>query len=62
MSATEIIDGLSKLTPAEIRLVRNRLLELAAQNQDVEICNQVALDGALMLDRMEEENARRQSR
>ena len=62
MSATEIIDELSKLTPAEMRLVRNRLLELAAQNQDIEVCNQAALDGALMLDRMEEDDARRQSR
>ena len=46
MSTTEIIDELSKLTPAEMRLVRNRLLELATQNQDIEICNQSALDGA----------------
>ena len=43
--------------------MRNRLLELAAQNQDIEICNQAALEGALMLDRMEEEDeASRQSR
>ncbi len=62
MSATEIIDELSKLTEAELRLVRQRLLELAVQNQDIELCNQTALDGALMLDRMEEDDALRQSR
>ena len=33
MSATEIINELPKLTEAELRLVRQRLLELAAQNQ-----------------------------
>jgi len=62
MSATEIINELPKLTEAELRLVRRRLLELAAQNQDIELCNQAALDGAMMLDRMEDDDARRQSR
>jgi hypothetical protein len=37
-----------------MRLVRERLLELATQNHEIEICNQAALDGALML--MEEED------
>jgi len=59
MSATEIINELPKLTEAELRLVRQRLLELAVQNQDVELCNQAALDGALMLDRMEGETGKR---
>jgi len=54
MSATEIINELPKLTEAELRLVRQRLLELAAQNQDIQLCNQAALDGAMMLDRMED--------
>ena len=62
VSATEIINELPKLTDAELRLVRQRLLELAAQNQDIELCNQAALDGAMMLDRMEDDDARRQSR
>ncbi len=62
MSATEIIDELPKLTEAELRLVRQRLLELAAQNQDIEVCNQAALEGALMLDRMEDDGAVPQSR
>lgn len=62
MSATEIINELPKLTPSEMRLVRARLLELAARNNEIENCDRSALDGALMLDRMEEEDARRQSR
>jgi hypothetical protein len=62
VSATEIINELPKLTQAEMRLVRQRLLELAAQNQDIELCDQTALDGAVMLDRMEDDDARRQSR
>jgi hypothetical protein len=62
MSATEIINELPRLTEPELRLVRQRLLELAVQNQDIELCNQAALDGALMFDRMEEDDALRQSR
>jgi hypothetical protein len=61
MSATEIIKELPKLTEVELRSVRQRLLELAAQNKDIEVCDQAALDGAAMLDRMEEDDARRQS-
>jgi len=62
MSATEIINELPRLTEAELRAVRQRLLELAAQNQDIALCDQSAADGAAMLDRMEEEDARRQRR
>jgi hypothetical protein len=60
MSASEIINELPKLTESERRAVRQKLLELAAQNEDVELCNQAALEGAKMLDRLEEEDARRQ--
>jgi hypothetical protein len=45
-----------------VRLVRQRLVELAAQNQDIEACNPAALEGALVLDRMEEEDASAHSR
>jgi hypothetical protein len=62
MSATEITNELPKLTESELRAVRQRMLELAAQNEDVACCDQAALDSATMLDRMEEEDARRQSR
>jgi len=62
MSATEIINELPKLTEAELRLVRQRLLELAVQDQDIGACNQAALDGALMFDRLEEDDAFGRSR
>jgi hypothetical protein len=62
MSATEIINELPKLTEAERRAVREKLSELAAQDEDIALCNQAAVEGAMMLDRMEEDDARRQSR
>jgi hypothetical protein len=62
MSALEITNELPKLTEAELRSVRQRLLELAAQNADVALCDQAALEGADMLDRMEDNDARRQGR
>ena len=62
MSATEIINDLPKLTGAELRAVRRKLVELAAENEDVASCDQSALEGARMLDQMEAEDARRQSR
>ena len=62
MSATEIIEELPKLSELERRAVRQKLLELAEQDEDVARCNQAALEGAMMLDRLEEENARNQSR
>jgi hypothetical protein len=61
VSASEIIKELPKLTEAERRTIREGLLEIANQDPDVVLCNQTALDGALMLDRMEDEDARRQS-
>ena len=62
MSAAQIIDELPRLTEAERRAVREKLLEIAAENQDIAACNQAALDGALMLDRMEDKDARSGSR
>ena len=59
MSAAQIIDELPKLSEVERRAVRQKLLEIAAENPDIELCNQSATDGALMLDRLEEEDARR---
>lgn len=60
MSAIEIINELPKLSETERRAVREKLLELAAEHEDIKLCNQAALDGALMLDGLEEEDARRQ--
>ncbi len=62
MSATEILSELPKLTESERRAVRRKLSELAAENGDVALCDQAALEGAMMLDRMEEEDDRRQPR
>jgi hypothetical protein len=62
MSATEILSELPKLTEAERRAVRRKLSELAAENAEIAACDQAALEGAMMFDRMEEEDARHQSR
>jgi hypothetical protein len=61
MSATEIINELPKLTESERRAVRAKLLALASENEDVNLCNQAALEGAMMLDKMEEPAAPRNS-
>jgi hypothetical protein len=61
MSAAEIINELPKLTGADRRAIRQVLLEIANQNQDVALCNQSVMEGAMMLDR-KEDDARRQSR
>ena len=60
MSATQIIQELPKLTEADRRAVRQKLQELADENADIQICNEMAVEGALTLDRMEEEDARRE--
>ena len=60
VSATEIIQELPKLSPAERRTVRRVLSDLAAKDEDVQLCNQVATEAAMMFDRMEDEDARRQ--
>ncbi len=56
VSATEIIQELPKLSPAERRTVRRVLSDLAAKEEDVQLCNQVATEAAMMFDRMEEED------
>ena len=60
VSATEIIQELPKLSPAEQRTVRRALSDLAAKEEDVQLCNQLATEAAMMFDRMEEEDVRRQ--
>jgi hypothetical protein len=62
MSVAEIIQALPQLTEADRRAIREVLLEIANQNPEVALCNQTALEGALLLDRMEDEDARRKSR
>jgi hypothetical protein len=43
------------------RAIREVLLAIANENPDVVLCNQTALEGALILDRLEDQNASRQS-
>jgi hypothetical protein len=62
MSAAEIIKELPKLTEVDRRAIRDVLLEIANQDREIAACNQAALEGAMTLDRMEDEDARRQSR
>ncbi len=62
MSTAEILNELPKLTEAERRDVRQKLVELAAANEAVALCDQTATEGAMMFDRMEDEDARRKSR
>ena len=62
MSAAEIIRELPKLSKADRRAIREVLLEIDNQNADVALCNQAALEGALLLDRMEDEDGSRKSR
>jgi hypothetical protein len=52
------IKELPNLSEAKRRAIREGL-EIANQDPDVASCNQAALDGALMFDRMEDEDARR---
>jgi hypothetical protein len=55
VSATEIIQELPKLSPAERRIVRRVLSKLGAKEEDVRLCNQVATEAAVMFDRMEDD-------
>ena len=61
MSAIDIIKELPRLTEADRRQIREVLLEIANENQDVAQCNAAALDGARLLDRMEDDDARHSS-
>jgi hypothetical protein len=61
VSALAIIRELPKLIEAERRAIRVGLLEIANQDPDVALSTQSALEGALMLDRMENDGARHQS-
>jgi hypothetical protein len=62
MSVADIIKELPKLTGADRRAIREVLLEIENQNPDVALCNQSSLEGAMMFDRMEDEDARREPR
>ena len=53
MSVSQIIDELPSLTPADLRAVRRKLVELSEENEDVALCDAAALEAAQELDRME---------
>ena len=57
MSAAQTVDELPRLTETERRAVREKLLELAAENHDIAARNEAALAGALRLDRREDKDA-----
>ena len=59
MSVAEIIREIPNLSEADRRAIREVLLQIANQDPYIALCNQTALDGALMLDRLEDEDARR---
>ena len=58
MSTAEIIRQLPKLSEAERRAVREKLLELAREDEGVKLCDEAAVEGARILDQMEAEDAR----
>jgi len=62
MSTAEIMMELPNQSEAGRRATRELLPEIANENPDLALCNQAALEGTMMLDRMEDEDARRQSR
>jgi hypothetical protein len=59
MSTAEIIRELPRLTESERREIREKLLELIRQDEDVKACDEAAIEGARLLDGAEEEDARR---
>jgi len=57
VSTVEIINELPKLTDAERRAVREKLMELATEQEEVALADAAAIEGARLLDRMEAEDA-----
>jgi len=62
MSAVEIIQELPRLTEQERRAIRQVLLDISNQDDAVAACNQAALEGAMLLDRLENDDAQRKPR
>jgi hypothetical protein len=58
MSATEILNELPKLTEAVRRAVRQKLAELAAENEDNALCDQTAQIEFSELDKQEDDDRR----
>jgi len=62
MSAAEIIKELPGLSESDRRAIRRKLLDMANQDPDIALCNQSASEAAVLLDRMEDNDAGRHSR
>jgi hypothetical protein len=62
MSARQIIDELPKLTHAERREIARQLFALEEEVQTLADCDRRANEHSLMLDALESEDARDQSR
>jgi hypothetical protein len=60
VSANDIIKELPRLSELDRRAIRQVLLDIANEDEDVAACNHSAMEGAMMLDRMENEDAQRQ--
>jgi len=58
MSAAEILSELPKLTEAERRAVRQKLAEMAAENEDIALCDQAAQAAFSALDKLEDDGRR----
>ncbi len=58
----DIIKELPRLSEQDRRAIRQGLLDIANQDDDVAACNQSALEGAMMLDRLEDQDAHRKPR
>jgi len=59
MSLAQIMDGLPKLTPADLLAVRRKLIEISGENEGVSLCDAAALEGAQLPDQMEAEDGAR---
>lgn len=55
MSVSDIVTELPKLSAAELMLVRRKLIEIAAETDEIAAANDSALAGAQILDRLEAE-------
>lgn len=60
MSLAEIIEALPKLSEAEQRDLLRKLQELAEEQEEVKLCDHIATEGAVILDQLEESDARLQ--
>jgi hypothetical protein len=59
MSMAEIIDELPRLTHHERRELCQKIIELEAQTEDINRCDEAAREGFAILDEMEAEDAPR---